>query len=107
MATRKSGNPDWSVSFLVKLVDGRLVRRHQDQLRLRHRECSLSLPKDTETLEYRTPEPQIEAPIEAAQPDAVTSAPVQTEAPQPMSPVVALRRSARGNKGIPPERLDM
>ena len=95
------------VSFLVKLGDGRLVRRHQDQLRLRHRECSLSLPKDTETLEYRTPEPQIEAPIEAAQPDAVTSAPVQTEAPQPMSPVVALRRSARGNKGIPPERLDM
>ena len=116
------------VSFKIVLDDGRIMRRHQDHLRLRydkddgnldvHDEDYRSPPADSQSpaepaptsmssvLPQELPKPQVTAPPRPVHTPSVPAAPPPETGPQqtPARPFVP-RQSTRVTKGKAPDRL--
>lgn len=122
------------LSYLVNLCDGRLVRRHQDQMK--HRAISSGPDEDTTSGmkqgEEFSENSQLPVPETIIQPETDSLAQVPPPAnphslndglqsqmpvtpasiprlkpPEPQNQEVVVRRSMRAGKGLPPVRLDL
>lgn len=109
------------VSYKITLQDGRVIRRHQDHVRIRYNSENTSndvvVDTPTGTLDpvtpeppqpltpapdvYRSPEPRSPPATPQAPPTSSGSSPSSPPRPSPQTPV--LRRSSRPSK--PPDRL--
>ena len=106
------------VSFVVRLQDGRVVKRHQDHLRLRHPERSGHVEDKVPEMPTvlaginresmpTVPEPPNPSIVVEHQGMPTEHQPMTMEKPQQMTSNTPLRRSTRATQGVPPVKLDM